>query len=85
MNIGKVLADWYTGDFEVLEMERVDRRLLLRPEDAPPLRVVKRKFRVEKGRVNEEPSDPRQHNAGSGPSLDESPASDTPSSLGPRN
>ena len=55
MEDGKVLADWYTGDFEVLEMERVDRRLLLRPQDAPPMLVVKRKFRVEKGRVNEEP------------------------------
>jgi hypothetical protein len=60
---GKVLADWFTGDFDVLEVERVDRKLLLRPQDAPPMHVVKRKFHVEKGRVKEGPNQPPEPTA----------------------
>ena len=52
---GKVLAEWFTGDFGVIEQERVDPRLLLRPENAPPVRVVVRKFHVASGHVTEEP------------------------------
>lgn len=59
---GRVFAEWYSGDFDVLERERVDPRLYLRPEDAPPMRVVVRKFRVERGHVTEVP-DPGRPNA----------------------
>ena len=55
---GKVLVDWFTGDFDVLEVERVDRRLL------SPMHVVKRKYHVEKGRVKEEPNQRPETNAG---------------------
>jgi hypothetical protein len=54
---GKVLAEWFTGDFDVIEMQRVDRRLFLRPQDAPPMLVKKRKFIVSQGRVKEVPND----------------------------
>ncbi|HEY4247214.1 MAG TPA: hypothetical protein VGM64_10180 [Lacunisphaera sp.] len=51
---GKVLAEWFTGDFGVIEQERIDPRWLLRPENALSMRVVGRKFHVASGRVTEE-------------------------------
>lgn len=57
---GKVRAEWFTGEFRILEMERVDPRLSLRPEQAPPMRTVVRTVRVEKGRVTEPPPPPAE-------------------------
>jgi len=54
---GKVLADWFTGEFDVLEIERLNPSLAL-SHDAPPMRVTKRKFHVEKGSVKEAPKQP---------------------------
>lgn len=56
---GRVFADWFTGDFDVFERERVERRLLLRPDDSPQERVLVRKFRVVNGQVAEEPNSGR--------------------------
>jgi len=65
---GKVWADWFTGDFDVIEIERVVRGLAPLPSNAPPMHVVKRKFRVEKGRVKEEPNQTLEPTAGLAPS-----------------
>ena len=53
---GRIFAEWFTGNFDVMEQERVDRQLLLRPEDAPLMRVAVRKFHVARGLVTEEPN-----------------------------
>jgi len=57
---GKVWADWFTGDFDVIEIERVAGGLTL-------MHVVKRKFRVEKGRVKEEPNQTLEPTSGLAP------------------
>lgn len=57
---GRVFAEWFTGDFEVIERERVEGRLALRPGDVPRERVVVRKYRVARGHVAEE-SPPRRN------------------------
>jgi hypothetical protein len=53
---GRVFAEWFTGNLDVIERERVEKRLLLQPKQAPPMRVVIRKFRVVGGKVTEEPN-----------------------------
>lgn len=55
---GRIFAEWFNGDFDVMERERVDRRLSLRPDDSPPMRVVVRKFHVANGLITEEPNQP---------------------------
>ncbi len=51
---GRVLADWFSGDFVVIERARVDWSKYQRPEDAPPMQVFTRTFHVENGQVTEE-------------------------------
>jgi hypothetical protein len=53
---GRIFADWFNGSFDVIERERVDRQLLPRTEDSPPMRVVVRKFHVANGLVTGEPN-----------------------------
>lgn len=50
---GKVFADWYTGDFVVIEPERIDPLIPRLEKGGPGIRVTSRMFGVVQGRVVE--------------------------------
>jgi hypothetical protein len=52
---GKVWANWFTGNFDVLEPEQVNAQTQIRPENAPPMHVTVRRFHVAAGQVTEAP------------------------------
>ena len=62
VNDGRVLADWFSGEFEVVEVERAERNLL-RPQEAPPMKVEKKRFTVKNGFVVGRPNQSLQPTA----------------------
>jgi hypothetical protein len=50
---GRVFADWYTGEFVVLEEARVDPLLPSSERNGPPVRVSSYKLRIVRGQVVE--------------------------------
>lgn len=57
---GKVMAEWFSGEFSAIERERVEPRLSLSAGEASPVRARIRKFRVANGLVTEEPNQSSQ-------------------------